>query len=74
VKARRLKKFLQEILCDGEITNHEFAALQQWIETEGVTSREAERVTDLIEKILQDGQVTAQELEKLTQDLSEIAA
>lgn len=74
VKARRLKKFLQEILCDGEITNHEFAALQKWIETEGVTSREAERVTDLIEKILQDGQVTAQELEKLTQDLSEIAS
>jgi DNA polymerase III epsilon subunit-like protein len=74
LKARRLKKFLQEVLCDGEITNHEFKALQKWIEIEGVTCSEAEQVTELIEKILQDGHATAQELEKLAQDLSRILA
>ena len=73
VKARRLKNFLQEIISDGQITNYEFEALQKWIETEGVTSREAERVTELIEKIIQDGQVNSEELDKLTKDLSEIA-
>jgi DNA polymerase III epsilon subunit-like protein len=73
VKARRLKQFLQEILSDGEISNHEFDALQKWLETEGVASREAERVSELIEGILQDGKVTPDELKKLKDELSVIA-
>lgn len=74
VKARRLKEFIQEIIRDGEISNHEFETLQKWIETEGVTCREAERVNDLLEGIMQDGKVTAEELKKLTEELSVIAA
>jgi DNA polymerase III epsilon subunit-like protein len=73
-KVRRLKSFIQEIISDGQISNYEFETLQQWIETEGITSREAERVVELIEKILHDGQVSTEELEKLTIELSEIAA
>lgn len=73
VKARRLKQFIQEILSDGEISNHDFDALQKWLETEGVASREAERVSELIEGILQDGKVTLDELRKLKEELSVIA-
>lgn len=70
LKARKMRDFLTEILRDGEISNHEFDALQKWIETEGVSCREAERVSELIEVILQDGKVTEDELKKLASELS----
>lgn len=70
IKARKMRDFLTEILRDGEISNHEFDALQKWIETEGVSCREAERVSELIEGVLQDGKVTEDELKKLATELS----
>lgn len=74
LKARKFKAFLQQLTGDHVITNHEFAALQHWLETEGCRSVEAAQAADLVERILADGQVASDELAILGRELEKLAA